>query len=182
MKAFIFHGTMGSPTGNWFPWVENELVLKGWDVSVPSFPTPENQSLDSWLDTFQNCDNAKNADVFIGHSLGATFILNLMVKKLIQPSQVVLVSTVTKSIDIEEFDVLNSTFIQDDFNWDSIKKTATNISIIHGDNDPYVPLSHAQELSKQLQTPLKIIEDGGHLNSETDYTTFPYLLDIINES
>ena len=47
MKALIFHGTMGSPNGNWFPWLQSELISKGWDVDVPAFPTPEGQSLDT---------------------------------------------------------------------------------------------------------------------------------------
>ena len=56
MKALIFHGTHGSPEGNWFPWLHGELISKGWDVDVPAFPTPEGQSLDNWINVVLNKD------------------------------------------------------------------------------------------------------------------------------
>lgn len=181
MKALIFHGTLGSPQGNWFSWLKNELIKKGWDADAPAFPTPEGQSLDSWFKTLKQIKDYQNTDVLIGHSLGPTFILKVLEQELIKPKQVFLVSSVVKKIDIEEYDTLNNSFIKDGFDWDKIKQSCPSIKIIHGDNDPYVPLEHAKYISENLGAPLDIIKNGGHLNSENGYTEFPYLLDQIND-
>ena len=44
---FIIHGTFGHNKENWFPWLENKLIKKG-EVFNLNYPTPENQSFESW--------------------------------------------------------------------------------------------------------------------------------------
>ena len=166
---------MGSPNGNWFPWLKNELAEKGWNIDVPAFPTPEKQSLNNWLETIKG----KKADVLIGHSLGATLALRIVEKKLIDVRKIILVSCVIDEINIEEYDKLNSSFIDGGFDWNAVQSQGCDIDIIHGDNDPYVPVSHAKILSDKLNVPLNIIKNGGHLNSETGYTNFPEILEFL---
>lgn len=178
MKALIIHGTMGSPAGNWFPWIESELRKKSWEVSVPAFPTPENQSLESWLSVAKN---HTDIDLVIGHSLGATLALHLLEQNIFESKQTILVSTVSKDIGNEAYDTLNNSFIKNGFDWLKIKNNGSNIHILHGDDDPYVPLSHAEELAENLKLPLDTIPNGGHLNAENGYTEFPHLLNIIND-
>ena len=48
-NAIIIHGTYGNPDENWFPWLKIELEKIGYQVYVPTFPTPENQNLEAWL-------------------------------------------------------------------------------------------------------------------------------------
>ena len=72
---------MGSPSGNWFPWLAGELRSLGHEVVVPEYPTPNNQSLESWLEVFDQdfgLENLNEDSILIGHSLGATFILKLL--------------------------------------------------------------------------------------------------------
>jgi len=121
----------------------------------------------------------KDADLFIGHSLGTTLILRLIEKKLINPQHIVLVSPVIQKINNEEYDALNSSFIENGFDWKMIHKMSTKIEIIHGDDDPYVPVEHARQLSGFIDAPLHIIKDGGHLNADAGYTQFPEILDFL---
>jgi len=179
-KALIFHGTMGSPAGNWFGWLQEELMIDGWQVAVPAFPTPEGQSLDAWKTALaEKIPAYQDVNVVIGHSLGATFALRLLEQNLINPQKIILVSSVIKKINNEEYDALNHSFIHEGFDWDKIKQGGADITLVHGDDDPYVPLGHTKELADHLNTPLNVMPNGGHLNTESGYDQFPEILDFL---
>lgn len=180
MKALIFHGTHGSPQGNWFQWLQEHLMIEGWQVATPKLPTPENQSYDNWkLALEKQIPGYADVDVVVGHSCGGSFALRLLEESLIEPEQVILVSTVSGKLD-NEFDELNHSFIDKPFNWDVIKQACDNFTLLHGDNDPYVPLNQAKSLADNLQTNLIVIENGGHLNSENGYDQFPEILEFLD--
>ena len=80
-NIIIVHGTYGSPEKNWFPWLKTELEKQGCKVYVPEFPTPENQSLDNWLNVFKDYEKFLTKDtIVVGHSLGPVFLLNVLEK------------------------------------------------------------------------------------------------------
>ncbi|MAZ76625.1 MAG: hypothetical protein CMH31_04915 [Micavibrio sp.] len=180
-RALIFHGTMGSPEGNWFPWLKAELEKQDYQVTAPIFPTPKNHSLETWFSALKNqISNLNQIDVVIGHSLGANLILHILENGLCKTDKAILVSALNEIININEYDQLNKSFIKN-FNWDSIKINSKHIDILHGDNDPYVPIKQAQDIADGLDIKLQIIKGGGHLNTEAGYNSFPLLLDLINE-
>jgi predicted alpha/beta hydrolase family esterase len=77
--AIIIHGTYGNPDENWFPWLKTELEKIGYQVYAPIFPTPENQNLEAWLKVIGDLHNNIGAKtIFIGHSVGASFILSIL--------------------------------------------------------------------------------------------------------
>lgn len=79
MNVFIFHGTMGKPESNWFPWLARELKVLGIEVFVPKFPTPKGQNLENWLKIFAPYQKYVDQDsVFVGHSMGPGFFLRLL--------------------------------------------------------------------------------------------------------
>jgi predicted alpha/beta hydrolase family esterase len=180
-KALIFHGTQGTPQGNWFAWLQEHLMIQGWQVAVPTLPTPEDQSLENWTVALEEqVPSFAEADLIIGHSCGGAFALRLLEGNIITPEQTILVGTVIDTLG-NQFDALNKSFVDTPFNWDSIKENCEDITVFHGDNDPYVPLSQAETLSENLQAPLYVIQNGGHINADAGYTEFPDLLDFIND-
>ncbi len=176
MRFVIIHGTKGSPQGNWFPWLKAKLEAQGHDVLVPEFPTPEGQDADSWTSWFlvQSMPD-KNLTV-IGHSIGATCLLNLLNEINTPIAASYFIAPVMGDIGFAEYDDLNRSFYETDFDWAGIRSRMGKAIIMHGDNDPYVPLSHAELLAGKLEVPLTIIPNGGHLNAETGFTDFPQLL------
>ncbi|MEM9469498.1 MAG: alpha/beta hydrolase [Pseudomonadota bacterium] len=179
-RALIFHGTMGSPDGNWFPWLKESLENNEWNVLVPTFPTPNNQNLENWLKAFkEQVSDSNNIDLLVGHSLGATFILRLLEQGLCCPKKIILVSPVYDLINIPDYDTLNASFIGE-FDWKAINKNVKTAYVLHGDNDPYVPLDQAYSVADGLGISLELIKDGGHLNLETGYDQLPRLLELIN--
>jgi uncharacterized protein len=177
-KIVIIHGTKGSPMGNWFPWLSAELTKRGAEVIIPRMPTPEGQSLDSWLAAFaEQVGAVDRSTTVIGHSVGAVFLLRLL-ERAIQPiGRCVFVAGFTSAIGIPEYDILNATFVNDNYNWIAIRANAGDILCFSGDDDPYVPMAQGLEVARNLNVIPYIVPKGGHLNTASGFIAFPLLLE-----
>ncbi|MBP9686676.1 MAG: alpha/beta hydrolase [Candidatus Doudnabacteria bacterium] len=47
------------------------------------------------------------------------------------------------------------------------------VAVIHGDNDPYVPVRDAKEIDKDLNATLTLIPNRQHLNSSAGFDELP---------
>lgn len=59
------------------------------------------------------------------------------------------------------------------------KDYANEIICFYSKNDPYVKYEAEKEFADTIATKQIVIEDGGHLNSESGYTEFKELLEYI---
>lgn len=179
--VFIFHGTGGSPEGNWFPWLKGELEKKGQRVIIPRFPTPEGQSLEAWFKILDQYQKEINEDtIFIGHSLGGIFLLKEL-ERLGQSIQAAfLVSTPIGVKPIKYYDS-DYSFAGYNFDWQKIEKKAQSFTVYQSDNDPYLCFENGEKLAKQLGVELTFIPKAGHLNAESGWTKFDKLLQDINK-
>ena len=180
-NIIIFHGTGGNPQGNWFPWLKKRLTKSGHKVFVPKFPTPEGQSLKSWLNILIDYKKyINNESILIGHSLGGLFLLRVL-ERLNQPIYAaffVAAPVGVKPIRYYDSDFRFSGF---NFNWKKIRSNAHNFFVFHSDNDPYICLDNGKKLAKKIGIKLKFIPQAGHLNAEGGYTKFDQLLEEINK-
>ena len=178
-NAFIFHGTAGFPGENWFLWLKQKLEVKGLEVFVPQFPTPEGQSFRAWLDVLEPLMNKINSEtILVGHSLGGIFTLKLL-EQLNQPIKLaVLVGTPIGIQPIKNFEQ-DKSFAGFDFDWNRIKSNAKRFIVYHSDNDPYVGLENGKELAKHLGVELSFIPNAGHFNKTAGYITFEQLYNQI---
>lgn len=175
-NVFVFHGTGGSPEGNWFPWLKEKLEKEHCQVFVLKFPNPEKPSLKDWFAEFEKYKEYVNQDtILVGHSLGGLFILRVLekLKTPIYATFIVAAPVGVKPIRYYESDYRFSQFT---FNWKKIKQNARHFKVYHSDNDPYVSLGNGEELAKQVGVTLTFIPNAGHLNAESDYETFDELL------
>lgn len=179
MNFIIIHGIYGNPEENWFPWLKQQLESRGFEVIAPKFPTPLNQTLESWLRVFADYENKINEEtVLIGHSLGAAFILNYLENTNKRIKAAFLAAGYHKLLD-NKFYELNKTFVDKQFNWEKIKQSCNKFFVFASDNDPYIPLETNKELAANLNTELNIVANGGHLNKDAGYGEFPLLLECI---
>lgn len=179
-KAIIIHGTKGSPEGNWFPWLGVELEKRSYQVFIPKLPTPENQSVKNWCKALdEQAPRFDENTILIGHSCGATYILHILESMQKKVAKSIFVSGFVDRLGNEEYDELNQTFINHHFDWEKIIKNAGQITIFHGDNDPYVPANLAENFASKLKTPINYIKNGGHLNAEFGYLSFKEILECI---
>lgn len=181
MNVFIFHGTSGSPEGNWFPWLKKELENLGIEVFVPKFPTPEGQSLESWLKAFEPYQKYVNENsIFVGHSMGPALIWRLLERRTSPVKAAILVAPFDDFLGLPDFDKLVESFVNKPFDWQKIKQNCPKFTVFASDNDPYIPFKQTERIVKSLGIELKLIKGGKHLNSESGYLQFPALLDEIN--
>jgi uncharacterized protein len=175
-RVIIVHGTFGTPAKNWFPWLADAVRGCGAAVVAPSFPTPEGQSLDAWLDVSNaEIGSLGTADVLVGHSLGSGFALRLLERADARISGLFLVSGFVGELQHDELDVLNSSFVQPPFDWPVIRRHAELIKLYNGDDDPFVPLAKGEELATALAATLTVVPSGGHINGAAGFTEFPQL-------
>lgn len=178
-KAIIIHGTGGSPEGNWFPWLKTELEKLRISVIAPQFPIGNKQSLSSWMSEFGKWSTSVDAEtIIIAHSIGPAFLLNFLEKNECSVAAAFLVAPFVGKLN-NEFDAMNKTFAEHDFDWAKIKQRCRNFFVYSGDDDPYVPLEKGELVSAKLNARFKVIRGGGHLNKEFGYTKFPLLLEDI---
>ncbi|MBS3104806.1 serine hydrolase family protein [Candidatus Woesearchaeota archaeon] len=179
MNFFIIHGVYADPNANWFPWLKKELEKRGYECSVPKFPTPLDQTLESWFRVLANyVDKINEESVLIGHSLGAAFILNYLEKANKKIKAAILVAPFHKLLGIQ-YDEINKTFIDKEFYWEKIKNSCSRFYIFASDNDEYIPFEVTKEITKNLNAELNIVANGGHLNAKAGYDTLPLLLEWI---
>ncbi len=175
MKFFIIHGSHSSSKENWFPWLNQKLSELGQEVIIPDFPTPKGQNLNNWLAEFKKYESRIDEDtVFIGHSIGVAFILSVIEKLNIKIKASYFVAGFIEPLN-SEFDKVNSTFIEKDFNISKIKQNCKKFVCYQSDNDPYVPVETGEKLAKKIGAELITIENGGHLNSEYGFGNFEQL-------
>lgn len=178
--ALIIHGAYGNPNENWIPWLKTELEKFGYEVAVPTFPTPENQNLESWFDAVSPYLEKLNSEsVLIGHSIGAVFLLSVLEKLNTPIKTTVCASGFLHDLGNDDFDKINRSFYEKDFDWQRIKQNSKDVFVFHGDVDPYVPLKEAESLAENLGTEVEVIKNGGHLNKSAGFVEFPAILEAI---
>lgn len=179
-NAIILHGTLGSPEGNWFAWLQGELEKRGMEVWLPALPNAEQPSLRKWSDYIQTgCPFKIDEDTLVvGHSSGAILALILAQENDGPIGQVICVSVFhDNSLDWDP----NAKLFDVDFDWHKIQEHTNKLLFVHSDDDPYVPLDQAQYVADHCQAELKMIPGQGHFNLEKSpqYSKFPKLLEYI---
>ena len=173
MNFIFIHSTGGNPDECFYPWLKEKL--KG-EVIAPSFPTPEWQSLESWLAAFEPYWKYVNEEtVFIGRSIGPAFILRLLERSKKKVKACFLVAGFVSDIG-NDFGPLVESFIEEDFDWEKIKKNCERFFVYHGDDDPIVLLAKGKELAEKLGAELVVVKGKQHITQEE----FPEILEGIN--
>ncbi len=183
-NALILHGTDATPNDHWFPWLKEELEADGYKVWVPDLPQANKPNIKRYNDFLLSRKDFvfDNETVMIGHSSGAVAILGLLQEL---PDDVV----IKKAILVGAFrnndlgwNSLGELF-EKPFDFEKIKHHAKQITFIHSNNDPFIPLEQAEFLAEKVDGELIILEGQGHFNTGSDpkFTKFPYLLEVLKD-
>ena len=187
---FILHGSFGSPSGNWFPWLAGEIEkTKPSDMEesicyLPHMPTGVGlQNYENWELVFKaylDSGLISNETTIFAHSIAPVFLCKFLIKHNIHVKRLVFVCGFNNYfIDgADNYNEVNKTMFLEN-GVEKIKNLCDDIVCIYSDNDPYVKFEAEKDFANIVSHKQIIIENGGHLNAETGFKEFPLLKDFI---
>ena len=183
-RAAIFHGTGNSPADCWLPWIKHLLEQSGYEVFAPLLPgndTPNKDTYESFLRR-SAWDFAGN--VLVGHSSGATTILNLLSTDWFpHVSAAVLAGTflnerLTESASWYVPGQFDNLFLPE-YDPTVIKQKADTFYFVHGSNDPFCDIDDAKQFCNKVGGTFMTVPNGHHLGSGSGLTELPELASIL---
>lgn len=171
----IIHGSFGSSEGNWFPWLKEQLEKDNKKVLIPQMPVGiDKQNFDSWSEVLNKID-INEFTTIIAHSIAPIFICKYLITNKIKVKKLIFVCGFNNYFGINrDFDTVNGPMYID--NYTDIKNYCDNIICYYSDNDPYVKYEVEKEFASSISNKEYVIKDGGHINSESGYTSFEAIL------
>jgi predicted alpha/beta hydrolase family esterase len=174
-KVLILHGWGGSDYPHWQAWVASELIKKNFCVSFPQIQDKDFPKLEEWLPFLKKEFEHFKPDIVICHSLANMLWFHFVNKYEINSiEKLLLVAPVRKNCEIEEL----STFFPYPTPQDL---KAKEIIMVSSTSDPYISVDEAIELQSELNIGLKILEDAGHINSDSGYGELSCAVDWITK-
>ena len=178
MTILILHGIAGYAGIHWEEWLYDQLQVKGHTVMMPSLPNPDHPDRTEWLAFVQKLltDVPLQELTIICHSLGVATALDFL-ETILTPINIL----ISVSGFAEDYGAgLNSYFMKEKtIDFEKVKLHVNKSYVVYGDDDPYVPQATLRKLADNLEVIPNIIHKGGHLNMEAGFTTFPFLVKLI---
>jgi predicted alpha/beta hydrolase family esterase len=174
-KVLILHGWGGSDFPHWQAWVATKLIEKNYTVSFPSLPNRDLPQFEQWLDFIYKEINHFDPDIVVCHSLANVVWFHLVQKYNIkQLDKLMLVAPVRNNLDIPE---IKSFF---PYSYPNDLRAKEQIMVC-SNNDIYIDVAEAIELSSKLNISLKILEDAGHINASSGFGELPCAIEWITK-
>lgn len=178
----IVHGSFGSPFGNWFPYLRGELEKRELVVYTPDMPSGVGyQNYDNWsnvMKTYVDAGIINENTVIFAHSIAPVFVCKFLIENSIKVKRLVLVCGFNNYLGInDDYDAVNESMYLD--NLEEVKNCCDDIVCLYSDNDPYVAFDKEKEFADMIASTQIVIQNGGHLNSESGYDEFEELLKYI---
>ena len=130
------------------------------------------------LKTYVDSGILNENTIIYAHSIAPIFVCKFLVENQIKVKKLVLVCGFNNYLGInKEYDAVNESMYFD--NLSDVKKYCDEIICYYSDNDPYVKYEKEKEFADTIATEQILINNGGHLNSESGYTEFEELLEFL---
>ena len=169
-KVLLLHGWGGSNSPHWQSWLAGELAKEYGYINFFCFSDFDTPSLDVWKSELIATLEDFRPDIVICHSLANTLwfhLCNTSTLKMIETLYLVAPPSLhCKVAEIKEFfpqDVPQNLF-------------AKEVLLIGSTNDPYMSTHELYELQKVLDVELKILENAGHINGDSGFGEWPWIL------
>ena len=185
-RATILHDTDSSPSEHWFPWMKVYLEQNGYNVFAPLLPNHIKPNRHIYEDFLKDSGWDFTNNIIVGHSSGATTILNLLQSDWFPPvNTCVLAGTFLNQKLTKDADwVINGQFdnlFLDSYDPEIILKKCSKFYFVHGSNDPYCDINDAKELSKKINGTFITIKNGHHLGEPSGVLELPQITAVLEK-
>jgi predicted alpha/beta hydrolase family esterase len=173
-KVLLLHGWGGSNSPHWQSWLAGEIAKEYGCVSFLEFSNYDFPELDVWKKELRAHLEDFKPDIVVCHSLANILWFHLCNEGNINAVQkLFLVAPPSLDCKIEELKSFFPVIAPKNL-------YAKEVLLVTSTNDPYLDENAAQELQKSLQVPMQVMQNAGHINAESGYGAWPWMLEQIN--
>jgi predicted alpha/beta hydrolase family esterase len=167
----LLHGWGGSDFPHWQSQLAGEIAKNYGTVSFLQLSNPDFPNLGMWKKELLEHLHTFSPDIVICHSLANILWFHLCNEEEFQAVQkLYLVAPPTLNCTVKE---LSSFFpVQVPTN-----PHAKEVLLVASTNDPYMSLQEAQNLGLMLGVPILVLENAGHINAQSGYGEWPWILE-----
>ena len=160
------------------PWLKAELEAKGFAVSVPAMPSPNEPRVDEWVAAIgREIGEAEDDCILVGHSLGCIAILRYIERAKKKVAGAVMVAGFAGKLG-GEFSILDN-FFAPQLDFERVKEMCPKFVAIFSDNDPYVPVSQEKIFREKLGAATMVLHARGHFSSSEGTVKLPEALQAV---
>lgn len=171
-KVLILHGWKGSFFPHWQAHLAADLIKENYVVSFPQLPNMDAPMLDEWKAFIKKEVEHFAPNIVVCHSLANITWFHLIEELDIQLDKLMLVAPVRQTCDIEALKSFFPYPVPTDLKSHEVIMAAS-------DNDPYLSLEEAIQLQQKLNVGMKIMENAGHINTDSGFGKLDCALDWI---
>ena len=172
-RVLILPGLDGSDFPHWQSYLAGEIAKDYGCVSFLKFSNLSAPNKEEWLRELQKEIEVFKPTTVVCHSIANILWFHLCNRGSVQGvEKLFLVAPPSLKCDIE---ILSSFYPCE------IPTTlyAKESLLITSTNDPYMSKEEASELQKMLNIPMKILENGGHVNSSSGYGEWEWIVKAV---
>ena len=172
-RYLILHGWGGSDFPHWQSWLAGELAKNYSTVSFFKFSNADAPDCGLWMDELKQELEEFKPDVVICHSIANILWFQMCHEFILDElEKLYLVAPPSLGCDIEELKSFYPCLAPTNL-------YAKESLLITSTNDPYLSMDEAKYLQETLDIPMKTLENAGHINSDSGYGEWHWILENI---
>jgi uncharacterized protein len=181
-KAILVHGWDGNPNNCWFPWLREELLKLGYEVTIPCMPHPEKPTIKDWVAQLASAaDGINKESILIGHSIGCQTILRFLEqsnKKIKATFLVAPFFELDLTDETEEEEAIAKPWKETPIDFIKVKESCPYFYSMFSDDDPYIPLNNVDLFKERINSETLVLHNRAHFEI---YKDLPELLEAIQK-
>ncbi len=171
-SVLILHGWGGSDSPHWQDVLARELASKGYPVFFPHLPNRDNPTLESWIEALDNIITSCKPSIIICHSLANILLFHyLEASPELHFDKILLVAPPSSDAGNSE--------IASFFPFPTPNINAKQKLLVASTNDKYASSVDAITIAMNTGSEVHMVENGGHINTESGFGKWDFAFDWI---